>query len=36
MEATMLVGHYKMVAFCLNSFGVELDDGLEAFPEPSG
>ena len=32
IEATMLVGHYHMVAFALNSFGVELDDGLEPLP----
>jgi 4-carboxymuconolactone decarboxylase len=32
MEATMVVGHYHMVAFALNSFGVELDDGLESLP----
>jgi 4-carboxymuconolactone decarboxylase len=32
MEATMVVGHYHMVAFALNSFGVELDDGLEPLP----
>jgi len=36
IEATMLVGHYKMVAFALNSFGVELDEGLEALPAQSG
>jgi 4-carboxymuconolactone decarboxylase len=32
IEATMVVGHYHMVAFALNSFGVELDDGLEPLP----
>jgi alkylhydroperoxidase family enzyme len=32
IEATILVGHYHLVAFALNSFGVELDDGLEALP----
>jgi alkylhydroperoxidase family enzyme len=32
IEATMVVGHYHMVAFGLNSFGVELDDGLEPLP----
>jgi 4-carboxymuconolactone decarboxylase len=32
MEATIVVGHYHMVAFALNSFGVELDDGLESLP----
>jgi alkylhydroperoxidase family enzyme len=32
MEATMVVGHYHMVAFALNSYGVELDEGLEPLP----
>jgi alkylhydroperoxidase family enzyme len=32
MEATIVVGHYHMVAFALNSFGVELDEGLESLP----
>jgi 4-carboxymuconolactone decarboxylase len=32
IELTMLVGHYHMVAFALNSTGVELDDGLEGLP----
>jgi 4-carboxymuconolactone decarboxylase len=32
IEATMIVGHYHMVAFALNSFGVELDEGLEPLP----
>jgi 4-carboxymuconolactone decarboxylase len=32
IEATMLVGHYHMVAYALNSFGVELDEGLEELP----
>jgi hypothetical protein len=26
------VGHYHMLAFALNSFGVELDEGLEPLP----
>lgn len=29
MEATMVVGHYQMLAGALNTFGVELDEGLE-------
>jgi 4-carboxymuconolactone decarboxylase len=29
IELTMLIGQYHMVAFALNSIGVELDDGLE-------
>jgi len=32
MEATMVVGHYHMVAFALKSFAVELDEGLEPLP----
>ncbi len=32
IEATMVVGHYHMVAFALNSFDVELDEGLEPLP----
>ena len=32
IEATMLVGQYHMVAFALNTFGVQLDDGLESLP----
>ena len=32
MEATMLVGQYHMVAFALNAFGVQLDEGLEGLP----
>jgi alkylhydroperoxidase family enzyme len=32
IETVMLVGHYHMVAFALNAFGVELDEGLEGFP----
>jgi 4-carboxymuconolactone decarboxylase len=32
MEVAMVVGHYHMVAFALNSFGVELDEGLEPLP----
>jgi 4-carboxymuconolactone decarboxylase len=33
MEATLVVGHYQMLAGALNSFGVELDEGLEPLPE---
>jgi 4-carboxymuconolactone decarboxylase len=36
IEITMLVGHYHMVAFALNSLEVELDEGLEGLPAPSG
>ena len=32
IEATILVGQYHLVAFALNSFGVQLDDGLESLP----
>jgi 4-carboxymuconolactone decarboxylase len=33
MEATMVVGHYQMLAGALNTFGVELDEGLEPLPD---
>ena len=33
IELTMLVGQYHMVAFALNSLGVELDEGLESLPD---
>jgi len=33
IELTMLVGHYHMVAYALNSLEVELDEGLEGLPE---
>jgi alkylhydroperoxidase family enzyme len=32
LEITMLVGHYHLVAYALNSLEVELDDGLEGLP----
>jgi alkylhydroperoxidase family enzyme len=32
IELTMLVGHYHMVAYTLNSLEVDLDDGLEGLP----
>jgi 4-carboxymuconolactone decarboxylase len=32
IEVTFLAGHYMMLAGALNSFGVQLDDGLEALP----
>jgi alkylhydroperoxidase family enzyme len=32
IEITMLVGHYHLVAYALNSLGVELDEGLEGLP----
>ncbi|HEX5225675.1 MAG TPA: carboxymuconolactone decarboxylase family protein [Solirubrobacteraceae bacterium] len=32
IEIAMLVGHYHMVAFALNSLEVELDEGLEPLP----
>ena len=31
----MLVGHYHLVAYALNSLEVELDEGLEGLP-PGG
>jgi 4-carboxymuconolactone decarboxylase len=35
IELTMLIGQYHMVAFGLNSLGVQLDDGLESLPDES-
>jgi 4-carboxymuconolactone decarboxylase len=32
IEATVLIGQYHLLAFALNTFGVELDDGLESLP----
>ena len=32
IEVAMVAGHYQMLAGALNSFGVELDDGLEPLP----
>lgn len=32
IELPVLVGQYHLVAFALNSLGVELDEGLEALP----
>jgi alkylhydroperoxidase family enzyme len=32
IELTMLVGHYHLVAYALNSLEVELDEGLERMP----
>ena len=32
METALVVGHYQMLAGALNSFGVELDEGLEPLP----
>ena len=36
IEITMLVGHYHLVAFALNSLEVELDEGLEGLPDGAG
>jgi 4-carboxymuconolactone decarboxylase len=33
IEVPMVVGHYTMLAYALNSFGVPLDEGLERLPE---
>jgi 4-carboxymuconolactone decarboxylase len=33
IEITILVGHYHMVAFALNSLEVALEDGLEGLPD---
>ena len=36
IEVPMLVGHYHMVAFALNTFGVEREEGVAGFPaQPS-
>ena len=32
IEATMVVGHYHLVSFAVNAFGVELDEGMEPLP----
>lgn len=32
LEIVMLVGHYHLVAYALNSLEVELDEGLEGLP----
>jgi alkylhydroperoxidase family enzyme len=32
IEIVMVVGNYHLVAFALNSLGVELDEGLEGLP----
>lgn len=36
IEIPMLVGHYHLVAFTLNSLGVQLEPGVGGFPEPTG
>jgi alkylhydroperoxidase family enzyme len=33
IEVPMVVGHYHLVAFTLNSLGVELESGVTGFPE---
>jgi hypothetical protein len=33
VEVPMLVGHYHMVSFTLNSLGVQREDGVDGFPE---
>ena len=33
IELTLLIGQYHMVAFALNSLGVQLDEGLEGLPD---
>lgn len=34
MDLVFTVGQYNLVSMALNSFGVQLDDGLEGFPGP--
>jgi 4-carboxymuconolactone decarboxylase len=36
IELCMLIGHYHLVAFTLNSLGVELDAGLPPLPPAGG
>jgi alkylhydroperoxidase family enzyme len=36
VEVPMLVGHYHMVAFALNSLGVQREDGVPGLPEAPG
>jgi alkylhydroperoxidase family enzyme len=33
MDVVFAVGEYNLVSMALNSFGVQLDEGLEGFPE---
>lgn len=32
LEVTMVVGHYHLVSFTLNSLGIQLEDGVSGFP----
>ena len=34
MDLAFMVGQYNLVSMVLNSFGVQLDEGFEGFPEP--
>jgi alkylhydroperoxidase family enzyme len=36
IEVPMLVGHYHMVAFALNTLGVQREAGVEDFPDARG
>lgn len=36
VEVPMVVGHYHLVSFTLNSLGVPLEDGAERFPDGRG
>jgi len=33
MDVVFTVGQYNLVSMALNSFGVQLDEGLKGFPE---
>jgi len=33
MDVVATVGHYNLVSMFLNSFGVQLDEGVPGFPE---
>jgi hypothetical protein len=35
LEVPMVVGHYHMMAFLLNSLNVEHEPGLPRFPHPT-
>ena len=36
IEVPMVVGHYHLVSFTLNSLGVPLEDGAQGFPSEEG
>ena len=36
IELVMVIGHYHLVSFALNSLGVQLEPGVEGFTEGGG